>query len=296
MRNTASILRIIVLVGIAFLGVELLLETEPGHWAVIDYPKSWLFLGIVLLFAIAIEASVAALHSTLYKSLSEEKKARYHELEAHESTQFEQKIQAILKKMTKSKSIEKEGEIELDHEYDGITELDNKLPPWWLYSFYASIVFAAVYMVRFHVYNDYTQEEEYLMEVAEAEAAIEEYKRTAKDLINAETVTLLTEQSDLDAGKTIYNANCVACHKADGGGGIGPNLTDEHWILGGGISNVYKTISEGGRSGKGMVAWKNDLKPSEMQQVASYVISLYGTDPTDPKAAEGDITWTPDEN
>ncbi|MGO1750874.1 MAG: cbb3-type cytochrome c oxidase N-terminal domain-containing protein [Psychroflexus sp.] len=296
MRNTASILRIIVLVGIAFLGVEFLLETDPGHWAVVEYPKTWLFLGIVLLFAVAIEASVAALHSTLYKSLSEEKKARYHELEAHKSTKFEQKIQSILSKMTRSKSIEQEGEIELDHVYDGITELDNKLPPWWLYSFYASIVFAAIYMIRFHIYNDYTQEEEYLMEVAEAEAAIEEYKRTAKDLINFETVTLLTDASDLNEGKTIYNTNCVACHKADGGGGIGPNLTDDHWILGGGIQNVYKTISEGGRSGKGMVAWKNDLSPSEMQKTASYVISLNGTSPTDPKEAEGDIIWTPDDN
>lgn len=296
MRNTASILRIIVLVGIAFLGVEFLLETDPGHWAVVEYPKTWLFLGIVLLFAVAIEASVAALHSTLYKSLSEEKKARYHELEAHKSIKFEEKIQSVLSKMTRSKSIEQEGEIELDHEYDGITELDNKLPPWWLYSFYASIVFAAIYMVRFHVYNDYTQEEEYLMEVAEAEAAIEEYKRTAKDLINFETVTLLTDASDLNEGKTIYNTSCVACHKADGGGGIGPNLTDDHWILGGGIQNVYKTISEGGRSGKGMVAWKNDLSPSEMQKTASYVISLYGTSPAEPKEAEGDIIWTPDDN
>ena len=296
MRNTASILRIIVLVGIAFLGVEFLLETDPGQWAVVEYPKTWLFLGVVLLFAVAIEASVAALHSTLYKSLSEEKKARYHELEAHSSTNFEQKIQSILNKMTKSKSIEQEGEIELDHEYDGITELDNKLPPWWLYSFYASIVFAVVYMVRFHVYNDYTQEEEYLMEVADAEAAIEEYKRTAKDLINFETVTLLTEESDLNEGKTIFNANCVACHKADGGGGIGPNLTDDHWILGGGIQNVYKTISEGGRSGKGMVAWKSHLSPSEMQKTASYVISLYGTSPAEPKEVEGDIIWTPDDN
>lgn len=296
MIKTASILRIIVLVGIAFLGVEFLLETEPGQWAVITHPYAWIFLGLVLLIAIAIEASIAALHAVLYKTLSEENKARFHELEAHKTTKLEEKTQAILKKMTRSKSIEREGEIELDHVYDGIRELDNKLPPWWVYSFYASIIFAVIYMVRFHVYNDYTQDEEYLMEVAEAERSIEEYKRTAKDLINFETVTLLTEQSDLDAGKGVYNTSCVACHKADGGGGIGPNLTDEHWILGGGIKNIYKTISEGGRSGKGMVAWKNDLKPLEMQQAASYVISLYGTSPASPKDPEGDIKWTPEDN
>lgn len=296
MIKTASILRIIVLVGIAFLGVEFLLETEPGQWAVIAHPYAWIFLGLVLLIAIAVEASVAALNAILYKTLSEEKKARFHELETHKTTKLEERTQAILKKMTRSKPIEKEGEIELDHVYDGIRELDNKLPPWWVYSFYASIIFAVIYMVRFHVYNDYTQDEEYLMEVAEAERSIEEYKRTAKDLINFETVTLLTEQSDLDTGKGVYNANCVACHKQDGGGGIGPNLTDEHWILGGGIKNVYKTISEGGRSGKGMVAWKNDLKPLEMQQAASYVISLYGTSPAEPKDPEGDIKWTPEDN
>src|SRR5690606_20848013 len=92
-----------------------------------------------------------------------------------------------------------------------------------------------------------------------------------------------------NSGKTIFNQNCVACHMADGGGGIGPNLTDQHWILGGGIKNIFKTISEGGRAGKGMIAWKNDLKPAEMAQVASYILTFQGTTPANPKAAEGDI-------
>ena len=80
----------------------------------------------------------------------------------------------------------------------------------------------------------------------------------------------------------------------DGGGGIGPNLTDNRWILGGGIKNVFHTISEGGRNGKGMIAWKQSLKPAEMAQVASYVLTLQGTTPANPKEAEGDI-WV-DEN
>ena len=119
-------------------------------------------------------------------------------------------------------------------------------------------------------------------------------KKTAKDLVDFNTVALLTDNSDIDAGKIIFNARCVACHKADGGGGIGPNLTDNYWILGGGIKNVFRTISEGGRDGKGMVPWKTELKPSEIAQVASYVLSLQGTTPIEPKAAEGEIWIDPD--
>ena len=87
---------------------------------------------------------------------------------------------------------------------------------------------------------------------------------------------------------------CIACHKAGGSGGIGPNLTDDYWILGGGIKNVFHTISEGGRAGKGMISWKTDLKPSEIAQVASYVLNLHGTNPADPKEPEGEL-WV-DEN
>ena len=118
---------------------------------------------------------------------------------------------------------------------------------------------------------------------------MEEYKKNAPDLVDAESVVVLTEAADLDSGNAIFQSNCMACHAPDGGGGIGPNLTDEHWILGGGIKNVFHTISEGGRAGKGMVAWKSTLKPTEIQQVASYVLSLQGSSPASPKEAEGDV-------
>jgi cytochrome c oxidase cbb3-type subunit 3 len=144
-------------------------------------------------------------------------------------------------------------------------------------------------MIRFHVVNEYTQEQEFEMAMAQAEIDIEEYKKTAKDLIDVSNVTLLTDASELAAGKKIYEVNCIACHKADGGGSIGPNLTDEHWILGGGIKNVFNTLVKGGRDGKGMVSWQGILKPFEMQEVASYVLSLQGTNPIDAKAAEGEI-------
>jgi len=199
-------------------------------------------------------------------------------------------IKKLLKSWTNSKDIESEEEIILDHNYDGIQELDNTLPPWWVYMFYASIIFAVVYLVRFHVLDGDNQIVEYEKEVAEAKAALKEFKSNAPttDFITAENVTLLTDAKDLSRGKAVFKLNCASCHIADGGGAIGPNLTDEFWILGGGIKNVFSTISNGGRDGKGMIAWNKTLKADDIAKVASYVLSLQGSVPANPKAAEGD--------
>ena len=256
--------------------------------AFMEQPIILLFLLLVLLVLLAIEGIVSSIDNILYQSLDEKGKERY--LAARTKTPQFKKLNAIYSKLIgDNKPIAEEGEIILDHNYDGIKELDNNLPPWWVYSFYISIVFAVVYMVRYHVFNADDQFVEYEIEYAEANRAIEEYKKTAKGLVDFNTVELLTEASELKAGKKIFEMNCVACHMADGGGGIGPNLTDENWILGGGIKNVFKTISEGGRDGKGMVAWKQSLKPAEMAQVASYLLQFQGTTPANPKDAEGDI-------
>ena len=292
MKKAVSLLRIIALVLIAWIIIEWTYKSET--WAILSEPLVWVWLGVVLLFAIAIEISISALQNILFLALKPEAQERFllsKKLKEEKRTQW---FRNIYLKLVDSTPVDEEQEIILDHNYDGIKELDNNLPPWWIYGFYATIVFGLIYMIRFHVFNDYTQDEEYLMEVAEAQIAIEEYKKTAKDLIDINTVVLLTEASDLTSGSNIFVANCVACHKDDGGGGIGPNLTDEYWINGGGIKNVFKTISEGGRDGKGMVAWKQTLKPSEMAQVASYVISLGGTSPAEPKAPEGEIWIDPD--
>lgn len=260
--------------------------------AFIEQPLILLFLLLVLLVLIAIEGIVGALDNILYQSLNDEGKARY-DAQRNKPSKLVLWVKSTYKKLLDSKPIEQEGEIILDHNYDGIKELDNNLPPWWLYGFYASIVFAVIYMLRYHVFNADDQFAEYEIEYAEANRAIEEYKKTAKNLVDVNTVEMLTETSDLNAGKKIFETNCVACHMADGGGGIGPNLTDQHWILGGGIKNVFRTISEGGRDGKGMVAWKTNLKPLEMAQVASYVLQFQGTTPANPKEPQGDL-WVDD--
>ncbi len=259
--------------------------------AIIEYPITQFFMLLVLMILIAIELILSSIENIMFQTLSEEGKAKY--LEAKEKKYEWTWAKNIMKRLTKSRSIEREQEIVLDHNYDGIRELDNVLPPWWVYLFYATIIFAVVYLVRFHIIGDYDQELEYEQEVAAAQIAIEEYKKNAKDLVDVNTVEVLTDAADLSAGEKIFQTNCVACHMADGGGGIGPNLTDEYWILGGGIKNVFNTISEGGRDGKGMVSWKQTLKPVEIAQVASYILTLGGTTPANPKAPEGDIWVDP---
>lgn len=258
--------------------------------AFIAYPITLLFLLMVLIVLVGIELVLNSVENIMFQTLSPEAQERY--LKA-KSKQWEWKWgNAFWKKITGNKAVEEEQEIVLDHNYDGIRELDNNLPPWWVYMFYATIIFGVVYLARFHIFNDYTQDMEYDREVAEAQIAIETYKKTAKGLVDANTVELLTDASDIKAGGAIYSTNCVACHMPDGGGGIGPNLTDEYWILGGGIKNVFHTISEGGRNGKGMIAWKQTLKPAEIAQVASFILSeINGKAPANPKAAEGEI-WT----
>ncbi len=260
--------------------------------AIIEYPITQFFMLMVLIILIAIEIILKSIENVMFQTLSPEAQERY--LEAKNKKIEFKWLDKLYKKLTKSRSIEREGEIILDHNYDGIRELDNVLPPWWVYLFYVTIIFGVVYLVRFHIAGDYDQALEYEQEVAAAELAIEEYKKTAKNLVDVNTVEVLTEAGDLSAGEKIFTANCVVCHMADGGGGIGPNLTDEYWILGGGIKNVFRTISEGGRDGKGMVAWKNSLKPAEMAQVASYLLQFQGTTPANPKAPEGEIWVDPD--
>lgn len=256
--------------------------------AFLKYPIVPIIHVFLIFMFITVEVIMKALDSVSYHLLTEEDKVKFDIESAKPFTQTET-FKKWMFKISALKPIENEKDIQLDHDYDGIKELDNGLPPWFTGLFYATIVFALVYLVRFHVVGDYTQDQEYVIDNTLAEKEVAAYNKTAPDLMNVDKVTVLTEEAALAEGKAIFTANCVLCHKANGGGAIGPNLTDTSWILGGGIKNLFKTISEGGRPGKGMVAWKENLKPTEIQKVASYVLSLQGTKPADGKAPEGEV-------
>lgn len=188
--------------------------------------------------------------------------------------------------------VEYESEIMLDHEYDGIRELDNKLPPWWVYMFYATIVFAVVYIVYYQFTPGHTQQDEYAAEMALADEQKAAFLANAANNVDENSVTVLTGAA-IENGKATFTSLCVACHAASGGSvpnGVGPNLTDAFWIHGGGINNIFKTIKYGVPT-KGMISWESQLSPVQMQEVASYIISLQGSNPANAKEPQGDL-WS----
>lgn len=282
-----SYVRVPLTFAFVFAALEYFIDSGD-HPAFIKYPMVSLFLIIFLFLLVAIEIVVSAVDNVTYHMLTDEQRKQ---LEDAQSVSFTESkwVQNLLKKMTRSKAIEQEADVMLDHDYDGIKELDNVLPPWWVNLFYATIIFGVIYLVRFHVMDEYTQAQEYDQEVAAANIEIEKNKlNSPKEEITFDKVTLLTDAESLAKGKEIYTNACAACHKADGGGVVGPNLTDEHWINGGGIKNVFKLIAEGSKNNPTMVAWAKTLGTKEVQKVASYVLSLQGTKPAGAKAAEGE--------
>lgn len=238
-----------------------------------DYPKNYYDMIAIFLILVIVIGFIAMIYFEGRKELQREVKESLF-------ARFRQFV-------TRSTPIEKESEVMMDHDYDGIKELDNRIPPWFSWLFYVTIIFSVWYMIHYHVLGTgKLQAEEYEAEVQLAELKRAELIRSGA-FINEETVTLLTEAADLQTGKAIYDANCVACHGQYGEGLVGPNLTDDYWIQGGGIKNVFK-VTKYGVPAKGMIAWQSQLSPNQMQEVSSYIISLYGTNPPNPKAPEGE--------
>ncbi|CCB70051.1 Cytochrome c oxidase, cbb3-type, subunit III [Flavobacterium branchiophilum FL-15] len=284
-------LRVPVFFFLTFGAVEYFIDSG-NQPAFIKYPIVSVFLLVLLFVLIAVEVTLYAVDNVMFQLLTDEEKQKAI-AESQLGITQQKWYKNLMQKLTKTSPIESENDLLLHHDYDGIKELDNNLPPWWVVLFYACIAFAAIYLVRYDIMGADNQEMELQKEMAQAKIDVEEYLKTAPDLMTEEKVTLLTEKADLEKGKTIFTDNCAACHRADGGGQIGPNLTDANWIFGGSIKNLFHTIANGGRDGKGMIAWKTTLKPKEIQLVASYVLSLQGSNPKEGKAPEGDL-YKPD--
>lgn len=195
----------------------------------------------------------------------------------------------IWERMNRFKSLEEEASIDTGHSYDGIRELNNVTPPWFIAGFALSILFSITYLWRYHVAKAAPlQIEEYENSVSEAKEKIEAYLKTQANNVDENSVQLL-DASGIAAGQALFASNCVACHGPEGqGAAIGPNLADNYWLHKGGIKDIFKSIKYGWPE-KGMRSWKEDFSPNQIAQLASYVYALRNTHPANPKEAQGEL-------
>lgn len=190
--------------------------------------------------------------------------------------------------LTRAIPIEKEADFLLDHDYDGIRELDNALPPWWKYGFYVTLVVAVIYMFNFHVWDiGKNPEQEYAAEMEAGRKDEELYKMKTKNLVDENNVKI-DDVVGIEAGKLLFMQACIACHGTKGEGGIGPNLTDDYWIHGGSMNKIYQTIKIGYPE-KGMQAWQSIYSPIQIKNLSSFVKSLKGSKPQNPKSSQGEL-------
>lgn len=213
----------------------------------------------------------------------------YHAKAGKKKTFLNIDFAGIWNKMNKFKSIEEEASIDTGHSYDGIRELNNVTPPWFIAGFLLSILFAIVYLYRYHVAESAPlQIEEYTIAVAEAKERQAEYLKTQANNVDESTVVFLGADG-IASGQALYAANCVACHGDKGqGASVGPNLSDNYWIHKGSIQDIFKSIKYGWQE-KGMKSWKDDFSPNQIAQLASYIYSLKGSNPAGAKEPQGDL-------
>lgn len=256
--------------------------------------------GLFFIFSIIVMAVVGMF--SMFRTLAKTQLSRIYEEKGLEEFKVAAKRPSqslwkrLYKKWTAYVPVEKEKDIQLDHDYDGIRELDNQLPPWWVTMFYISITFGVVYMTYYHIMDQGNlQIAEYEMEMEEAEEAVAAFVSRQADQVNENNVTLLTDDAPLASGKDIFLAKCAACHGAAGEGGVGPNMTDPYWIHGGSINDVFRTIKYGVIE-KGMIPWKDQLRAREIQEVSSYILTLQGTKPPNGKEPQGDLYEGPVES
>ncbi len=205
-----------------------------------------------------------------------------------EAAEASPKKQSWFARLNNTVPAEKYDELDLNHDYDGISELDNSIPRWWLYAFYFTIIWGVVYAYRFLVSQtiptQYEQLEESITQAAIAQRKRDEASGGAID----ENTVQMADASGIANGQTLYYANCRACHGDEAqGAAVGPNLTDPYWLHGGSLKDVFISIKNGWPD-KGMQSWKAILSPSEMQDVASYIMSVQGTTPPNARAPQGE--------
>jgi cytochrome c oxidase cbb3-type subunit 3 len=284
-------IRIILLIGLSTLIQPVFAEDDhsllsPGTENYLGYGVIVAMLILFIVAMLVILRAIKVLTRIILKSegLSDEDIAT--ELKPAKAKKGEN---ATWLKLLSLKPMSEEKDLLMEHEFDGIQELDNPTPAWFMYLFYATIAIAIGYLLTYHVFRlAPLQYSAYKIEIAEADAANKAYLAKAGNMVDETTVKLSTDPAVLADGKTVFMTNCLACHGAQGQGmiGLGPNLTDDYWLHGGKITDVFKTIKYG-IAGKTMPVWGKQISAKQIADVSSYVKSLRGTNPPNGKAPEG---------
>ncbi len=252
--------------------------TQAGTWITGLSNTAFLFMISIIVLELIIIFYMASVFRSFIK------------LQKPETVTVKKKKFAWFEKLNNTKTVDADSESKysLGHNYDGIEELDNPTPPWWQWGFVLSGIFAVVYLwVYFVSHSAPNQFQELEIANKKAEEQIKAYMATSANNIDEKTVTYLDDAADIGEGKKIFTSVCAACHGADGGGLVGPNLTDKYWLHGGTINDIFKTIKYGVPE-KGMKSWKDDYTPKQIAQLASYIMSIKGTKPANPKEPQGD--------
>jgi cytochrome c oxidase cbb3-type subunit 3 len=173
------------------------------------------------------------------------------------------------------------------HEVDGIQEYDNHLPNWWLYSLYGAIVFAAGYWYHYHSAGFGDSPAAAYKYERERELAAQAMQIKVGEATPEALVALTKDPNAVALGRQVFASTCAACHRADGGGNVGPNLTDDFWLHGNAPDRIFRTIASGVPD-KGMPAWQPQLGALKTQAVTAYVLGLRGTNVPGGKSAQGE--------
>ena len=257
-------------------------STELENYVGYSFIAAILILFIIALFVIL--RAVKVLSKAVLKSQGYTDEQITAELKPSKDKKAKEEVWL---KLLSLKPMSEEKDLVMEHEFDGIQELDNPTPAWFMYLFYTTIIFGISYLLIYHVFDlAPLQYEEYRNEVKIADAAKKEFLSKAANRVDENTVKLTTDPTVLASGKAVFTQTCVPCHGANGQGGIGPNLTDDYWLHGSKINEIFKTVKYGVLA-KGMPTWEKQLSPKQIADVANYVKSLHGTNPAGAKAPQG---------
>lgn len=250
---------------------------------------SIMILGVSILMLKVVKFYVKeAANPTPFATPEEKEKLR---LEREALKAAKKKKPSVWLKLMQLKPLEEEESLVMEHKFDGIAELNNPTPAWFMVLFYVTIIFAAGYLLNYHVLGyGKMQEEEYVAELAQAaedKVAFLANPVNAASAVNENNIVQNTDAAVIQSGAALYINRCTPCHGEHGEGLVGPNITDEYWLHGGTVQDIFKTIKYGVPE-KGMIAWEKSLSAQQISDLTNYILSLQGTKPAGAKAAQGE--------